>query len=65
MNKSHRAGWWLLTANLLAFNAHAQLSGCVDSPENPAVVLGLIGLVAAGVPRLRKHIQARRQRPRH
>lgn len=28
--------------------------GCVDSPESPTIVLGLLGLVAAGLPTLRK-----------
>lgn len=33
--------------------AHAQVDGCVDSPENPTAVLGLLGAASAGVPWLR------------
>ena len=33
---------------LLAASAHAQ-GGCVNSPENPTLVLGLVGSAAAAV----------------
>ena len=52
-----------LVVSLVVSNAHAQgLSGCVDSPENPAVVLVLLGLVASGVPRIQKHFKRRNSR---
>lgn len=35
------------------------LSGCVDSPENPTLVLGLLGGTAAVYPWLRGEISAR------
>jgi XrtJ-associated TM-motif-TM protein len=33
--------------------------GCVDSPENPTVVLGLLGAAAAGLPWLKARIASR------
>jgi hypothetical protein len=36
-------------------------SGCVNSPENPSVVLGALALAAAGVPWLRAKWQQRRK----
>jgi XrtJ-associated TM-motif-TM protein len=40
--------------------AYAQ-GGCVDSPENPTVVLGVVGAVSAGVPWLRAKWLSRRR----
>jgi XrtJ-associated TM-motif-TM protein len=65
MTMKLRTPWLLLVASLITFSAHAQLSGCVDSPENPTVVLAFIGLVASGVPRMRKHLKERQQRRQH
>lgn len=46
---------------LAAMRLHAQdLGGCVDSPENPTLVLGLIvGAAGVGYPRLRRYLQGR------
>jgi len=33
--------------------------GCVNSPENPTIILGLLGAVAAGAPWLRARVKAR------
>jgi hypothetical protein len=41
-------------------SAWANLGGCVDSPENPTVVLGLLGAAAAGLPWVKAQIAARR-----
>ena len=35
--------------------------GCVDSPENPTVILGLLGGAAAGLPWLKAQILSRRK----
>jgi len=32
------------------------LTGCVNSPENPTLVLGVLGLTAAGLPKLKRWI---------
>lgn len=40
--------------------AYAQGGGCVDSPENPTAVLGLLGAASASVPWLRARWQSRR-----
>ena len=47
---------FLLAASV---RAHAQISGCDDSPENPTVVLGLI-VGAAGIAcvQVRKYLRA-------
>jgi len=48
----------------LAADAFA-LGGCVNSPENPSVVLGLLGGGAASLPWLRARIRAgQSKRPR-
>jgi hypothetical protein len=46
----------LLTAIFWSAPSFA-LDGCVDSPENPTLVLGLIGLAAAITPWANKKIQ--------
>lgn len=48
----------LLSVSVLAQN-NPILTGCVNSPENPTVVLGLLGVVAAGVPRLLSRMKKR------
>ncbi|HEY4380138.1 MAG TPA: PExPT-CTERM protein [Acidobacteriaceae bacterium] len=40
--------------------AHAQ-SGCTDSPENPTVVLALVGSAGAGFTSLRRWLKARKK----
>ena len=45
-------------ALLLSPDALALQSLCQNSPENPTVVLGLIGAAAAGYPLLRDRIRA-------
>ncbi len=37
-------------------------SGCVNSPENPTLLLGLLGGAAAGLPWLKAQIASRRSR---
>ena len=52
------AGFFLLTASL-----HAQIGntdGCASSPENPTVVLALVGSAGAAAASLRARIKARR-----
>jgi XrtJ-associated TM-motif-TM protein len=43
----------------LPLAAHAQ-SGCIDSPENPTVVLALVGSAGAFFANARRRISARR-----
>ena len=43
-------------------DAWAGFGGCVDSPENPTVVLGLLGGAVAAYPWLRAEISARRHK---
>ena len=45
-------GLFLFTGQAIA------LGGCVDSPENPSVVLGLLGAGAATLPWLRAQLRA-------
>ena len=59
MNKS----WLVVCCSalflLVALPLHAQ-TGCGDSPENPTVVLGLVGSAAALFPTIRARLKARR-----
>jgi XrtJ-associated TM-motif-TM protein len=61
MNKTAR--FWLtaivvlLTAPVIA---HAQLSGCVDSPENPTAVLMVVGGAAYAWPTIRQKLRGLR-----
>lgn len=58
----HKA--WLGGGVWLAGMACAQADttgGCVDSPENPTVVLVMLGLAAAAVPRLRAGLRRLRK----
>jgi XrtJ-associated TM-motif-TM protein len=59
-NKAGRVA--LLVVGMLAIPAlaHAQ-GGCTDSPENPTVVLALIGSVGAFVGSARIRIKSRRE----
>ncbi len=48
---------------LLATSSLANaFGGCVDSPENPTLILGLIGGAAAAAPWCLKKLQARRKK---
>ena len=51
-------GLALLAILAVSQNAFA-FGGCVVSPENPTLVLVLIGAVAAGLPFVRAHINSR------
>lgn len=49
-----------VTFATLAVSASAYaIDGCVDSPENPTLLLGLLGGAAAGVPWLRARFKRR------
>ena len=54
-----------LSLLLISAAAHAQ-GGCIDSPENPTVVLALIGSAAAAASavktRLRSHARSNKNR---
>ena len=57
-----KTSFLLLTAAVVftaAMPLHAQ-GGCVNSPENPTVVLGLIGTAGAFLASARARIRARR-----
>jgi XrtJ-associated TM-motif-TM protein len=45
---------------LLPVVAHAQ-TGCLDSPENPTAILGLVGSAAAGLCALRGRVFRRKR----
>jgi hypothetical protein len=47
---------------LAARVASAQVDGCVDSPEDPTVVLGMLGLGAAAVPMVWARIKSFRNK---
>jgi XrtJ-associated TM-motif-TM protein len=36
------------------------IGGCVDSPENPTVILALVGVAAAGINQLRMRFNGRK-----
>lgn len=55
------AGLGLLVVTTAA--AYGQGGGCVDSPENPTAVLGLLGAASAGAPWLRAKWLSRRGKP--
>ena len=44
---------------LVALPLHAQ-TGCDDSPENPTIILALVGSAGALFPVVRAHLRARR-----
>jgi len=49
---------------LVAIPLHAQ-TGCTDSPENPTLVLALVGSAAALVSTVRARLKARRNSSAH
>lgn len=55
------AGLGVLAAAIGA--AYAQGGGCEDSPENPTVVLALLGAASAAAPWLRAKWLSRRRKP--
>jgi hypothetical protein len=55
MNRYSRVNVFItFCALLLAPDAFATQGLCVNSPENPTVVLGLLGAAAAGYPMVRE-----------
>jgi XrtJ-associated TM-motif-TM protein len=63
MNKTAR--FWLTAIVVLLgapVIAHAQLSGCVDSPENPTAVLMIVGGAAYALPALRQKLRGIRRK---
>jgi XrtJ-associated TM-motif-TM protein len=50
---------WCSAVLLVAVPLHAQ-TGCVDSPENPTVILALVGGAGALISRLRARRSPRR-----
>ncbi|MGD0796878.1 MAG: PExPT-CTERM protein [Acidobacteriaceae bacterium] len=62
MKKSLLLVLWCAAALLVAVPLHAQ-TGCSDSPENPTVVLGLVGSAGALFSTLRARSKVRRGRP--
>jgi XrtJ-associated TM-motif-TM protein len=59
MNKSVQLCFWSAVFLLIAAPLHAQ-SGCTDSPENPTVVLALVGSAGALFSTIRARVKARR-----
>jgi XrtJ-associated TM-motif-TM protein len=59
MNKFVRLTLLAATVLCLPILAHAQ-NGCVNSPENPTALLGLIGAAACAVPALRARLRRNR-----
>jgi XrtJ-associated TM-motif-TM protein len=51
---------WAVAVLAVAIPAQAQ-SGCADSPENPTVVLALVGSAGALFSSLRARVKARRR----
>ena len=60
MNKSLRLLVWSALFVCVAAPLHAQ-TGCTDSPENPTVVLALVGSAAALFSTVRARASARRK----
>jgi XrtJ-associated TM-motif-TM protein len=59
MNKTLLFSLWCVILLLVAAPLHAQ-SGCTDSPENPTVVLALVGSAGALFSTVRARLKARR-----
>lgn len=59
MNKSLLLSLWCVVLLLVAVPLHAQ-TGCTDSPENPTVVLALVGSAGALFSTVRTRWKARR-----
>lgn len=62
MLKNFRTKSVVILVSLTTEFASAQLDGCVDSPENPTLVLAAIGLAGALVPTLKERLSKRRDR---
>jgi XrtJ-associated TM-motif-TM protein len=60
MNKTLRLFLWSTAFLAIAVPLHAQ-SGCTDSPENPTVVLALVGSAGALFSSVRSRLSARRK----
>jgi XrtJ-associated TM-motif-TM protein len=60
MNKTLHLFFWASAFLLIAVPLHAQ-SGCTDSPENPTVVLALVGSAGAVISTFRARLKARRK----
>ena len=63
MSRIGRLSLMILAAMTLtaARNALGQISGCVDSPEDPTIVLAIVGLGAAAVPLAASRVRSRRK----
>jgi XrtJ-associated TM-motif-TM protein len=59
MNKTLLLSLWCVILLLVAAPLHAQ-TGCTDSPENPTVVLALVGSAGALFSTVRARLKARR-----
>lgn len=55
----------VLGLSLACSSAALAFGGCINSPENPTLLLALVGGVAAGVPWLRRRLKSRRDRQDH
>ncbi len=55
---------WLLAVIVMGVPviAHAQIGGCVDSPENPTAILVLVGAAAYALPTLRQKLRGIRRK---
>jgi len=60
MNKSMLNLLWFVLILFVAVPMHAQ-SGCGDSPENPTIVLALVGSAGAFFSTVRTRLRARRK----
>ncbi len=60
MNKKLQIILWSAALLLVAVPLHAQ-TGCTDSPENPTVVLALVGSAGALFSTVRSRLKARRK----
>jgi XrtJ-associated TM-motif-TM protein len=59
MNKALLLSLWCVILLLVAVPLHAQ-TGCTDSPENPTVILALVGSAGALFSTARRRLQVRR-----
>lgn len=51
----------LCLIGLTAKAASGQISGCVDSPEDPTIVMAVLGIAAACIPRAWSNIRNHRR----
>jgi XrtJ-associated TM-motif-TM protein len=63
MNKSLLYFLWSALLLSVVLRLHAQ-GGCVDSPENPTIVLALVGSAGALFSTVRARLKAHRNQPR-